>query len=206
MLYVRNYLEFMEVRGEIEDRIQNPEFRSQKGKDKKAKDDRGEDTEMRRRGERRSPDALSIEFRNVSFAYPSAMRNGDMEKRPNIGIPDRRGAACSARPANANDTKEKTNPFAGRDGKTINFSASGGGAGAACCAPTETNTPLHSVAKSDYILKNVSFHIDRGQTLAIVGENGAGKSTIVKLLARLYDPDDGSVLLGGRDMRVLSPE
>ena len=47
------------------------------------------------------------------------------------------------------------------------------------------------------VLRDVSFSVDRGQMLAIVGHNGAGKSTIAKLLLRLYDPDSGTVLLNG---------
>lgn len=46
-------------------------------------------------------------------------------------------------------------------------------------------------------LSDVSFSVRRGQMLAIVGHNGAGKSTIAKLLLRLYDPDEGAVLLNG---------
>ena len=47
------------------------------------------------------------------------------------------------------------------------------------------------------VLRDVSFTVFRGQTLAIVGHNGAGKSTIAKLLLRLYDPDEGRVCLNG---------
>ena len=47
------------------------------------------------------------------------------------------------------------------------------------------------------VLRDVTFAVERGQTLAIVGHNGAGKSTIAKLLLRLYDPDSGTLLLNG---------
>lgn len=50
-------------------------------------------------------------------------------------------------------------------------------------------------------LKNVSFRINAGQKVAIVGSNGAGKSTIVKLLTRLYDPTEGHILIDGQDIR-----
>jgi len=53
-------------------------------------------------------------------------------------------------------------------------------------------------------LRNVSLHIEPGETVALVGENGAGKTTLVKLLARLYDPDDGCVLFDGVDLRDLA--
>jgi len=54
-------------------------------------------------------------------------------------------------------------------------------------------------------LDNVSFTIDPDQTVALVGRNGAGKSTIVKLLGRLYDPDEGVILIDGRDVREYDP-
>lgn len=50
-------------------------------------------------------------------------------------------------------------------------------------------------------LKNVSLKIDEGETVAIVGKNGAGKSTFVKLLLRFYDPDEGRILCNGIDLR-----
>lgn len=51
------------------------------------------------------------------------------------------------------------------------------------------------------ILKNVSFHAKAGQTVAIVGQTGAGKSTITKLVNRIYDADSGRVLVDGVDVR-----
>ena len=53
----------------------------------------------------------------------------------------------------------------------------------------------------DAILDDVSFRIKPGETLAIVGETGAGKSTVVKLLSRFYDPARGKVRIDGQDLR-----
>jgi len=50
-------------------------------------------------------------------------------------------------------------------------------------------------------LRDVSFTIPAGDTVALVGRNGAGKTTIVKLLTRLYDPDAGQILVNGRDIK-----
>ncbi len=50
-------------------------------------------------------------------------------------------------------------------------------------------------------LRNVSFTIHPDEAVALVGQNGAGKTTIVKLLTRLYDPDEGQILIEGRDIR-----
>ena len=52
-----------------------------------------------------------------------------------------------------------------------------------------------------YALKNVSVKFKMGERLAIVGENGSGKTTFIKLLARLYDPTEGEILLNGIDIR-----
>jgi ATP-binding cassette, subfamily B, bacterial len=56
------------------------------------------------------------------------------------------------------------------------------------------------------VIQNVSFRLEAGEKLALIGENGAGKTTIVKLLARLYDPAGGAILLDGVDLRDYSVE
>lgn len=53
------------------------------------------------------------------------------------------------------------------------------------------------------VLKNVSFHAAPGQTIAMVGSTGAGKTTIINLLTRFYDIDSGSIRIDGRDIRSL---
>lgn len=50
-------------------------------------------------------------------------------------------------------------------------------------------------------LNDVSFTLSLDETIALVGQNGAGKTTIVKLLTRLYDPTEGAIFLNGRDIR-----
>jgi len=57
-----------------------------------------------------------------------------------------------------------------------------------------------------WVLQDVSFHVQPGQSLAIVGATGSGKSTVAELLARSYDPDQGRVLLDGVDIRALALE
>jgi ATP-binding cassette subfamily B protein len=55
--------------------------------------------------------------------------------------------------------------------------------------------------RQNWALRNVSLHIAPGEKLALVGANGAGKTTFVKLLTRLYDPTEGQILLDGVDLR-----
>ncbi|MEW2464443.1 ABC transporter ATP-binding protein [Streptomyces sp. NPDC046994] len=55
------------------------------------------------------------------------------------------------------------------------------------------------------VLPRFSLALPAGQTVAVVGATGAGKSTLAKLLARFYDPSDGRVLLDGTDLRDLGP-
>lgn len=61
--------------------------------------------------------------------------------------------------------------------------------------------PLTSVD----VLNSVSFKVSTGHALALVGENGAGKTTIVKLLTRLFEPTSGTILCNGKDVSAYSP-
>lgn len=58
----------------------------------------------------------------------------------------------------------------------------------------------------DWVLKDVSFAVEPGQTAAFVGATGAGKTTIMSLLTRFYDIQKGQILIDGRDIRELSKE
>ncbi len=56
---------------------------------------------------------------------------------------------------------------------------------------------------NDMVLKNVSLEVKKGQTLALVGQSGSGKSTIANLLSRFYDVTEGSISIDGRDIRQI---
>ncbi len=56
-------------------------------------------------------------------------------------------------------------------------------------------------SQNQWALEKINIFIPRGQSLALVGHNGAGKTTFIKLLTRLYEPSEGRILLDGRDLR-----
>jgi len=59
---------------------------------------------------------------------------------------------------------------------------------------------------ADYVLKDISFKAEKGETIAFIGSTGSGKSTIVNLLLRSYDVTDGKVLVDGLDVRDYTQE
>ncbi|MHA2057773.1 MAG: ABC transporter ATP-binding protein, partial [Candidatus Thorarchaeota archaeon] len=60
--------------------------------------------------------------------------------------------------------------------------------------------------KDTPVLNNVSFSIERGEMVAIVGHTGAGKTTIAALVNRFYDPTEGGIFIGGQDLRLVTQE
>jgi ATP-binding cassette, subfamily B, bacterial len=54
-----------------------------------------------------------------------------------------------------------------------------------------------------YLLNGIDLHVRPGESIALVGPSGAGKTTLMSLLCRLYDPEEGQVLVDGRDLRTL---
>lgn len=57
---------------------------------------------------------------------------------------------------------------------------------------------------SDYVLKNISFQVKEGEKIGIIGGTGAGKSTLVSLISRLYDATEGEILIGGVNVKDLN--
>ena len=64
---------------------------------------------------------------------------------------------------------------------------------------------MGSAGTEDLVLEDVSFAIQPGRVLGILGRTGSGKSTLTRLLFRLYDPAQGAIRLGGADLREVSP-
>jgi ATP-binding cassette, subfamily B, bacterial len=68
------------------------------------------------------------------------------------------------------------------------------------------NVSFRYPGSSRLILNKLNFHLHPGERVALIGENGEGKTTIVKLLTRLYDPFEGQILLDGVDLREYNLE
>ncbi len=71
--------------------------------------------------------------------------------------------------------------------------------------PIEFDHVWFAYNDEDWVLRDVSFTIAPGETIAVVGHTGAGKTTIISLLLRFYDIQKGSIRIGGRDLRDFDP-
>ncbi len=67
------------------------------------------------------------------------------------------------------------------------------------------NVSFRYPSRESWALRNFSLTLQPGEKLGLVGENGAGKSTVVKLLLRLYEPSEGQIRFGGVDISVMDP-
>lgn len=95
----------------------------------------------------------------------------------------------------------------GTDSKTVDGKSANGKAANGKTAPAakpEGDKP-HSQAR-ETALENISFHIQPGQLVALVGPSGAGKTTLTYLIPRLYDPTEGRILIDGIDLRDVTLE
>jgi ATP-binding cassette subfamily B protein len=63
------------------------------------------------------------------------------------------------------------------------------------------NVSFHYPGNERLVIDHLNFHLHPGERVALIGENGQGKTTIVKLITRLYDPTEGEILLDGIDLR-----
>jgi len=92
---------------------------------------------------------------------------------------------------------KKTTKIKKKRGIQIRFGAS---------SADESATETEEVATPIFALDNVSFNIKAGSKVALVGGSGSGKSTVLKLLLGLYEPDGGQIEIGGKDVTILSKE
>ena len=67
------------------------------------------------------------------------------------------------------------------------------------------NTPTDGPRSPEWVLKDISFHVKPGETVALVGHTGAGKTSIISLLSRFYENQQGSILVDGIDIGQVKP-
>ncbi|HXF83534.1 MAG TPA: ABC transporter ATP-binding protein, partial [bacterium] len=112
-----------------------------------------------------------------------------------------------AAPVQAGPSTTPAGPAAKREpasGPTDPGWSSGDGASASAPAVERAAEPGRSGAADGFALADVSFAVEPGQLVALVGPSGAGKTTITYLIPRLYDPTRGTVSIDGHDLREVS--
>jgi ATP-binding cassette subfamily B protein len=72
-------------------------------------------------------------------------------------------------------------------------------------APVEFDGVWFAYKDEDWVLKDISFTVAPGETVAVVGHTGAGKTTLMNLLLRFYDPQKGGIRIDGVDLREMDP-
>jgi ABC-type multidrug transport system fused ATPase/permease subunit len=55
------------------------------------------------------------------------------------------------------------------------------------------------------VLKGVTINVERNKVVALVGQSGCGKSSLISMIERFYDPNEGSIMFDGVDIRTLNP-
>ncbi len=141
-------------------------------------------------------------YEDVWFTYkpPSSQLSSLMHNNSGEGDSDRggqhHGAAHNTVAQNSTTHNSHAQNGGAHNGSAQNFPAANSQAAA---APAEAPTTLPS-------LRDVSFTAQPGQHVAIVGPSGAGKTTLVSLLARLYDVDSGGITIDGWDVRDVTGE
>ncbi len=127
-----------------------------------------------------------VRFEGVSFAYNPRRRR---RKAATAASPGNDGAAAPLATASPNGAGATATVAPASPGDAAADEASNGNG----AAPAET-----------LALDHIDLHVPPGQTVALVGATGAGKSTMAKLVARFYDPTAGTVLVDGHDLREVT--
>ena len=184
------------------------------------------DEALRRRKDERADDSNAatgdIEFKNVTFRYKvkssrKKLGSDDVEGSKGQGPEQGRGGRRFGKKSGmmgigSAKSKQKMGEFLwGGAGKAV-YTGSGRGRGAgqwiksAVEKKADEENDKESETQEVGGIENVSFSIRAGQTVALCGPSGGGKTTIIRLLLRLYDTDDGSVLVDDINVKSLYQE
>ncbi|MBX3059710.1 MAG: ABC transporter ATP-binding protein [Anaerolineae bacterium] len=130
-----------------------------------------------------------IQFQNVSFSYQKEGERVGLAEVARMGW----GGDREAHLKRGKERQEKE----GKNGHAANGHS---------LEEIESLAPAELTPEKRYALQDISFTIEPGQLVALVGPSGAGKTTITYLLPRLYDPTEGHILIDGRDLKDVTLE
>src|SRR5262245_6656156 len=151
-----------------------------------------------------SPRALGevrgrVAFEHVWFSYDEKVRGRDPERQPVIEA--RSATSGEQRAASGEQRAASEAGFTPHSGGELPAQRAGGLGGATPSLFSEDKQ--HPPAQ--YVLRDIDFVVEPGQSIALVGATGAGKTSIISLLTRFYDVQQGRVTLDGVDVRDLAP-
>jgi len=149
-----------------------------------------------------------IEFDHVWFAYRAARQPASGNGGGDGASPSAAAVAAVVEAAIGEPAVARTADFAAAESKAAlpgGDGAGGDGHGSAGVPPAVAGAsrPPAREVEYDWVLRDVSFVIEPGQTVAIVGHTGAGKTTLISLLLRFYDVQQGAIRIDGVDIRDL---
>ncbi len=137
-----------------------------------------------------------IEFRHLSFRYPGSMPvSGEQFRRRPVDDEAERSTGSSMNASSNGDTAG-TRSAVSSDSSRESISAAGDGFAA--------DENCREICGKPYVLKDVSFIIEPGESVGIVGRTGAGKTTLVDLILRIWNVEDGTLFVDDQDVNTIS--
>ena len=158
-------------------------------------------------------DTPAVEFRGVRFKYPKRAEDDAPADAATTGAPVANAVTVGAPVADATTARIPAENSALVAGASVANSDSVVDAPSASAPSSEVDTvskaapvlddqnPEPEIDSEGSILRNIDLRIESGETLAIVGATGSGKTSLVNLIPRFYDATEGTVLVGGVDVR-----
>jgi len=124
-----------------------------------------------------------VEYQNVTFGYGETRSVSEQSS------------------GESEDDRKEPSKRAGREARATSGSPRKGRAGSEATRETATREQTDPGGDDEPTVEDVSFTVEGGETFALVGPTGAGKSTVLKLLLRMYDVDGGEITVDGQDIR-----